>query len=191
MNFKELKDMLTISIGSDVLVSQMDTIIALAEADIANELIHVPQLLTSATLTTSNQYNTVAGIHLVKAVFINGDVIQYRSIVPKGVSVGEVAYYSIEGRDTIKFDVKPDREITLEVIYFPILSPLLLGLTVADTDTNWLLNNAPNVYLYGCLAVATTLLNSEEAVKWSTLYKTSIKEYKRNLAIAGGIYVME
>jgi hypothetical protein len=191
-NFKELKDMILFSVGSDTLSSKLDTIIALAETDIANELIHVPQLLQSATLTTSEQYNTVVGVHLIKEVFIDGYQIQYKSILPKGISTGEPDSYSVEGRDTIKFDCKPDREYQLEVIYFPVLSPLLLGLTVADTDTNWLLLNAPNIYLYGSLSVATTLLNSDEAVKWGTLYKKAIKEYKSNLTVAGGIYnVME
>ena len=189
--FYDLKEMILFSLGSDTLTSKLDTIISLAETDIANELIHVPQLLQSATLTTSEQYNTIIGVHLIKEVFIDGCRINYKSILPKGISTGEPDSYSVEGRDTIKFDCKPDREYSLEVIYFPVLSPLLLGLTVADTDSNWLLLNAPNIYLYGSLSVAATLLNSAEAVKWGTLYKKAVKEYKNNLTVVGGIYVME
>ena len=189
--YKDLKDMILFSVGSDVLTTQLDTVISLAEADIASELIHVPQLLQSAVLTTSDQYNTVLGVHTIKAVYMDSRELEYKTMLPKGSWVGEPDSYSVEGKDTVKLDCKPNREYELEVVYFPILSPLLLGLTVSDTDSNWLLLNAPNVYLYGCLTVATTLLNSDEAGKWGALYKRAVSDYKQNLTVSGGIYVME
>lgn len=50
----------------------------------------------------------------------------------------------------------------------------------ADSDTNWLLTNAPDVYLYGaCKHAATYLASQADEVRFTALYNSAISRVNR------------
>ncbi len=73
--------------------------------------------------------------------------------------------YTIEGENFV-FGPSPDSTYTGKVLYYKKFTAL-----AADGDTNWLLTNAPGVYLHGALAEAHFFVrNSEKALEELNLY---------------------
>jgi hypothetical protein len=69
----------------------------------------------------------------------------------------------------------PDRAYVATLIYEPQLSPL-----VNQTDTNWVLTNHPNVYLYGALKHASLWIRDAElAAGWQGLYDAHVAKLEK------------
>lgn len=63
-------------------------------------------------------------------------------------SSGEILAYTIEGENLIVAPA-PTQTVMLDIVYVKALDPLS-----GDSDTNWVLTNAYDVYLFGCLEQA-------------------------------------
>ena len=85
--------------------------------------------------------------------------------------------YSIEGM-TLLLAPAPTEEAPVELLftYVAAFAPL-----TASADTNWLLQEAYDVYLWGLLAAAAIYLEDEELeVKYDTRFQRSISELNRS-----------
>ena len=68
--------------------------------------------------------------------------------------------------------VGPNTDTDIEIVYYASLPPL-----VAAGDTNWVLTNAFDVYLYGSLIAAEPFLKNDARVAvWNTLYEDAIQK---------------
>jgi hypothetical protein len=66
----------------------------------------------------------------------------------------------------------PDSTYTAELIYYAKLSKLS-----ASTSTNWLLAQAPDVYLYGALLQAAPYLQDDARIQvWVSLYERGLQD---------------
>lgn len=79
---------------------------------------------------------------------------------------GRPSYFSVANE--IEFDVTPDSEYTLEMVYYKALDALS-----ASNPTNWILTNAKELYLYGCLIHASLYLDNDMLAKVASLYEAA------------------
>lgn len=80
-------------------------------------------------------------------------------------------YFTILAAD-IELCPTPDSDYTIEMVYRQAIPPLSDGNT-----SNWLLQNAPDVYLYGALSEASAFIQNDERVPmWDAKYKLAISE---------------
>lgn len=72
----------------------------------------------------------------------------------------------------------PDRSYVATLIYEPLLAAL-----VQDGETNWVLTNHPNVYLYGALKHAALWLKDPEgSATWAEMYNEHVGRLEREKA---------
>jgi hypothetical protein len=65
----------------------------------------------------------------------------------------------------------PGAGFTAQLLYHAKIDAL-----VNDSDTNWLLDDAPDVYLYGALSASAPFLRDDERLAlWSSLYGTAVE----------------
>jgi len=64
----------------------------------------------------------------------------------------------------------PDTSYDLQILYYQTIANL-----VNSTDTNWILTNHPDAYLYGSLIhSAPFLMEDERTAVWAALYKAAV-----------------
>lgn len=88
---------------------------------------------------------------------------------------GELAdtprFYTILGRE-IQVAPEPNAATVVEMVYY---KKIVLG--TADSDTNWLLEEAPDVYLFGALTMANAYLKHDERVQtWADRLSNAMTE---------------
>lgn len=89
--------------------------------------------------------------------------------VGAGSSTGRPRLYAVVN-DEIQFAPAPDAAYTAEMVYWKKLDPLS-----ALTATNWLLANAPDVYLFGALVEAAAYLGDDAHLgSWDARYQSAI-----------------
>lgn len=71
---------------------------------------------------------------------------------------GAPQFFAVFGDEMELYPV-PDQDYVLEMVYRRTITPL-----VADADTNWLLDLAPDLYLYGVLMEAAPYLRDDERI---------------------------
>jgi hypothetical protein len=84
-------------------------------------------------------------------------------------TAGKPRYYAMVG-DDIEVYPTPDEGYTAEMVYYAKIPAL------SDTNTsNWLLEHAPDAYLYGALLHSAPYLQEDPRVQvWGGLYKDAI-----------------
>jgi len=86
-----------------------------------------------------------------------------------GSDTGIPYYYTIMA-DEIALGPKPDSVMTLEMLFYKKFDELSV-----TTTTNWMIINAPDVYLYGSLMEAEAfLVNDQRLPTWSAGYSRAI-----------------
>ena len=90
------------------------------------------------------------------------------------LSIGNVSsqprYFSIFG-DEIELAPTPDAAYTIEMVYRKDIPPL------SSNSTNWLLDLAPDLYLYGALLEASPYIKDDDRIQiWGLGYKTALDE---------------
>jgi hypothetical protein len=155
----------------DDLTSRIDTFIDLAEAKHARE-IRVRAMLKRAQATTSGKYMALpAGYRAMKILrLLTSPVTVLEQCNETELTrraqdaQGKPEVFAIH--EEIEFNRTPDDAYQAEMIYYCKLTGL------SDNNaTNWLLTNAPDLYLYGALSAAEPFLdNDERLMTWKTLY---------------------
>lgn len=154
--------------------------VTIAESKIARDL-RLRNQLTSGTLAVVASVREVTlptGWLEFETISINGTPDSLCQFVaseyldawyPDGSYAGKPAYYTVQGT-TVVFGPFPDAAYTANVSYYAAFGAL------ATSTTNWLLTNAPNVYLYACLREAAFFTkDAPGAAQWDGLYKQEVK----------------
>lgn len=145
------------------LTSQIPTFVQLAETRIAYgsregaftcEPLRIRAMEASADVTIATQTAALpTGYLQSRRLYINTDPIdELGYIVPDlfwrtyiSSTTGKPRRFTVEGENLV-FGPSPDSSYTGKILYYKKFTALS-----ADADTNWLLTNAPSVYLHGSL----------------------------------------
>lgn len=179
-NYSELKSSIGDWLNRSDLTSVIPTFIALAEAQI-ERVLRTRQMIVRANATIDTKYGAVPGDFLeVKSFKLTSTtppqplqfvtVDEMDGLDSLNTSTGRPKYFSVVGSQ-FRVHPSPDASYTGELIYFAQLSKL------SDSNTtNWLLTDAPDVYLYGSLIQAAPYLQDDARLNvWSTLYASGIQ----------------
>jgi hypothetical protein len=87
------------------------------------------------------------------------------------LSSGKPLYFSVVGNQFRLLPI-PDGAYTAELVYYAKLTKLS-----SIVATNWLLTQAPDVYLYGALLQAAPYLQDDARIPvWSSLYQAGLDQ---------------
>lgn len=165
------------------LTSRVPDFIALAEAQ-TNRLLRVRQMEARATavLDAGEEYFAFPLDFIAeKSVSISDGTCSW-DLDPQPFEVLETAtpatgtptHYAIVG-DSFHVHPTPDRMFTTRLVYYSKIPPL-----GPDQQTNWLLREAPDAYLYGALTHAAPYLEDDTGTSntFAALYSAAISGIK-------------
>ena len=179
--FSGLKTTIADYLNRDDLTSIIPSFITIAEAKF-NRKLRVRQMVKRATATLDTaffafpsdflqakefQLNTNPITYLEYVTEKQGDLMRQNSIVASG----QPKYYTIVGTQ-IEVIATPDSGYTGELTYYGKITAL------SDSNTsNWLLDYAPDLYLYGALLEAIPYLKDDERLNtWGQMYQSTLSD---------------
>lgn len=173
MNFGELKTAITTQIGR----SPSDLAYTLVQADIAKKL-KILEMETTTTLTASASIALPSDFNGVIAATLDGIPLSPAALQTQNKQVASsrtTNTYSISGTNMLLTDPGTG---DVELTYWA--KPLL----VADEDTNAILDNYPDLYVYGVLTHHAGLIRDLQAAQgWAQGYNFAITDAQSNDAI--------
>lgn len=179
--YNELKSSVADWLNRTDLTAVVPDFISLAEAQIERTL-RTRQMIVRATASIDSEYSAVPADFLeTKSIKLNTNpvtALQFESIDAldsmKGtmyLAAGKPLYFGIVGGQIRVLPV-PDSTYTAELTYYAKLSKLS-----STNATNWLLTQAPDVYLYGALMQAAPYLKDDARITvWATMYTRGLEE---------------
>jgi hypothetical protein len=181
--YTELKTSLADWLNRSDLTSVIPDFISLAEAQIERQL-RTRQMIVraNASFAAAAEYGTVPDDFLeTKSIKLNTNPITYLSFQTIDamdqlsnttyLSSGKPLYFSVVGNQFRLLPI-PDGAYTAELVYYSKLTKL--SSTVA---TNFLLTQAPDIYLYGSLLQAAPYLQDDARINvWSSLYAAGLEQ---------------
>jgi len=180
--YSELKSAVGSWLNRSDLDSNIPDFISLAEASF-NRVLRTRNQIKRATSSISTQFVTqptdlleLYNIQLNTSPVRRLEQVSLTKIdeLKEGSSqTGKPLYFSITGPDFELYPA-PDTAYTLELVYYSSIPAL------TDTsDTNFLLTNHPDIYLYGTLVQAEPyLMNDERIGVWGALLGKAIEELR-------------
>ena len=181
-NYSELQTAVGSWLNRSDLSSNIPDFITLAEASF-NRVLRTRNQITRATSSVNAQYVALPTdlIELFN-IQINTDPIKRLEQVSldkaddlrsANSSSGTPAYFAITGNN-IELIPTPNDTKTIEIIYYAKITALS-----SSNTTNWLLDNYPDIYLYGTLVQAEPfLMNDERLGTWGTLLSKAQEELR-------------
>jgi hypothetical protein len=141
--------------------------VVISTADVAGEYVPVPSdYIQMQNLRVPGSQCNPDGLDLLTPQQINWFRERYST-------ANEPRYYAIIGQQIQLLPI-PDQQYTLEMQYFAKLPSLS-----TSNETNWLLNDHPNLYLYGSLKHAEPYLKNDERIAtWKALYEEGMEHLK-------------
>src|SRR5574340_1768055 len=138
--------------------------VVIASANIANELSPVPSnYIQMQNLRIPGSQSNPDGLDLLTPQQVGQFRARYNV-------AGEPLYYAIIGTQLRLLPI-PDQQYTFEMEYFSKLPALS-----ASNETNWLLADRPDIYLYGSLLQAEPYLKNDERIPvWRGLYDSAME----------------
>lgn len=179
--YTELKASIADWLNRTDLTSVVPDFIALAEAQIERTL-RTRQMIVRATASIDTEYSAVPADFLeTKSIKLNTNPVTalvFESIDALDslksttyISPGRPGYFGIVGGQIRVLPV-PDSTYTAELIYYAKLSKLS-----GTNANNWLLTQAPDVYLYGSLMQAAPYLKDDSRIPvWAAIYTRGLEE---------------
>lgn len=172
-----LKTDIALYMARDDLEVYIPTFIRLAESRIAKD-VRVRAMETSTDLTLSSQSVSIpSGFLAARRLYFDSTTQRGLTYVTPDAfyksslytAAGNPSTFTIEG-DNFVFAPAPSGSPVAKLLYFKKFDAL-----AAEADTNWLLENAYDVYLYACLAETKAFIeDDEQAAKWASVYKDSV-----------------
>ena len=181
-SYVDLKTAVATFLNRSNLTALIPDFIALAETrmmygmqgQIVCEPLRIRAMETSADVAISGQTASLpTGYLQSRRFYINTDPIgELGYIVPDvfwrtyiSSTTGQPRRFTVEGENFV-FGPTPDGAYTGKILYYQKLAAL-----ANDDDTNWVLTNAPGIYLHGALAEAYAYArNSEKALEELAVY---------------------
>jgi len=179
--YNELKSSVADWLNRTDLTAVVPDFISLAEAQIERTL-RTRQMIVRATASIDSEYSAVPADFLeTKSIKLNTNPVtplQFESVDAldsmKGtmyLAAGKPLYFGIVGGQIRVLPV-PDSTYTAELTYYAKLSKLS-----STNATNWLLTQAPDVYLYGALMQAAPYLKDDARITvWATMYTRGLED---------------
>lgn len=179
--YTELKSSVADWLNRTDLTNAIPDFIALAEAQIERTL-RTRQMIVRATASIDTEYSAVPADFLeTKSIKLNTNpvtALAFETIDALDslksttyISPGKPHFFSIVGGQIRVLPV-PDSTYTAELIYYAKLSKLS-----GSNATNWLLTQAPDVYLYGSLMQAAPYLKDDSRIPvWAAIYTRGLEE---------------
>jgi hypothetical protein len=164
------------------LTDRIPEFIELAEANF-NRVIRQPDMITkNDSYSIAGQYTTLPTdtLEIIRIVVDADPVITLEYLTPEELSerratlsgTGKPYFFTIIGGSSNQLEVlrSPDQTYTSSIVYYTRIAAL-----VNDSDTNWLLTDHPDIYLFGTLVEAEPYLKNDERVAlWSTRLNTAL-----------------
>jgi len=178
--YSELQTAIQDFLNRDDLASVVPTFISLAEAQMQRELRH-PRMMQRSVGQIDSRYSPVPEYWLETIRFhISNpdsyrleltsldDMMQLRS-ESRG-QTGRPTHYAHVG-ETLEVFPTPDDEYDIELLYYKKIPAL------SDSNaSNWILEIAPDAYLYGALVQSAPYLKDDARVQvWGGLYASAIQ----------------
>lgn len=169
------------------MIARIPDFITLCEAKLNRTLMH-PKMETRSTATASTSNSEPEFVSLpsnfqtMRRVRLSGvtgkprlEYMAQSQLEDYRYSIDNVSaqpiYYTIVG-DEIELAPTPNENYTLEMVY-----RANLGALSASNPTNWLIEFAPDVYLYGTLLEAAPYMQHDERIAvWGTAYVTVLDQ---------------
>ena len=182
--YAELKSSIANWLNRDDLTSVIPDFISLTEAGINRDLRHYKMInRVDATLDSryvqmpadwleTVRFGITSGTTYRLELISRDDMLEYRQNTSDIAGIPK--FYANIG-DTIEVFPTPAAEYQMQLQYYaktPALSD-------SNTD-NWLLSDAPDIYLYGALVQAAPYLNDDARVQtWAALYSAAIQSLQK------------
>jgi hypothetical protein len=181
--YTELKSSLADWLNRTDLTSAIADFISLAEAQMERQL-RTRQMIVRATASfaAAAEYGTVPDDFLeTKSIKLDTNPVTSLSFQTiEGMdqlsnttylSSGKPLYFTVVGNQFRLLPI-PDGAYTADLVYYAKLTKLS-----ATNATNWLLTQAPDVYLYGSLLQAAPYLQDDARISvWSSLYLAGLDQ---------------
>lgn len=177
--YAELKSAVADWLNRDDLVSVVPTFVALAEADLDRQVRHW-KMEKRATAELDTQYSAVPAdwVETVRFYLTDGQTFPLELVSQAAMldlrarsadAQGRPSRYALSAGQIEVFPT-PDATYNAELLYIariPALSD--------STTTNWLLETAPDAYLYGALMQAAPYLKDDARIAvWAGLYQQAV-----------------
>jgi hypothetical protein len=160
---------------SDLTDAQLAMFVSLAESDIRNDIDTRDNLLLATGTMFGDGFTAPTGYLSTRTLVVGGDLQQYVTpeVFANYSSAGvEDGYYTINGDN---FSVLGGNGASYELLYLAVVDAL------ADAgDSNWILANAPEVYLWaGCKYGSAFLKDAEAAKLYGVLYEDAARKLNK------------
>ena len=182
--YTELKTSIASWLNRDDLTSVIPDFISLAEAGINRDLRHY-KMIERADATLDSRYvqmptdwmetvrfSITSGDTYRLELVSRDDMLEYRQKTAD--ASGRPRFYANIG-DTIEVFPTPDADYTMQLQYYaktPALSD--------SNASNWLLLDAPDVYLYGTLIQSAPYLQDDARTQtWAALYAAALQSLQK------------
>lgn len=161
---------------------QITEFIAMFEARI-NRVLRHPEMeeVVSATLTTGNN-DLPADFLAMRSIYRDNQ--ELKAMTPSGLvreygtGSGPAVAYTIIGSNPrkIRLGPQPSADTPVTMVYYK----KIVGIDENNSD-NWLLNEHPDLYVYGTLLAAEAYLaNDERLAVWKSAYDEALAELDQN-----------
>ena len=182
--YAELKSSIANWLNRDDLTSVIPDFISLTEAGINRDLRHYKMInRVDATLDSryvqmpadwleTVRFGITSGTTYRLELISRDDMLEYRQNTSDIAGIPK--FYANIG-DTIEVFPTPAAEYQMQLQYYAKTSAL------SDSNTtNWLLTDAPDIYLYGSLIQAAPYLNDDaRAETWAALYSAAMQSMQK------------
>jgi len=179
--YSELNTAVANWLDRDDLTDRIPEFIALCEARF-NRLLRIRAMeykQTASTVAGQRNLALPAGFIQMRNLQINASpIVPMQYVTPEiydrlygSASTGTPQMYTIIA-DEIQLGPTPASVQTIEMLFYKKFDAL-----TALATTNWMITNAPDVYLYGCLLEAEPFIMNDPRVQlWATAFKQAITD---------------
>ena len=180
-NYTELKTAVANWLDRDDLTNRIPEFIALAESRF-NRLLRIRAMESKQTASTvAGQQNLALPSRFIQMrnLQINtSPVTPMQYVTPEifdrlygGSSNGTPKFYTIIANE-LQLGPTPDTVQTIEMLFYERFENLS-----ATVTTNWMITNAPDIYLYGSMLEAEPFIMNDPRVQlWATAFQQAIKD---------------
>ena len=188
-NFGTLKTAIADTLNRDDMTSVIPQFVSLAQAQF-NRKIRSHRQITRGSLTINTQFEALPAdwletiritmdanpIRVLTQISMD-DLTRYRTAIDN--TTDAPVYFAHNGTDIELFPT-PSTSYTGEITYYAKVTALS-----ADADTNWLLTNNPDIYLYGSLVHTAPYLKDDARIAlWAGLLAQGMDEIENETAAA-------
>lgn len=178
--YSELKSAIADWLNRDDLTSVIPNFIELAEAELTRNLRHRKMIVRADATIDSEYTQTPDDWFQTQTLILETDPITTLSyLTPDALNEkrksssanGKPLFYTMIGTEIQVYPV-PSGDYTAELVYYAKIPAL------SDSQTtNWLLDFAPDIYLYGSLMQSAPYLQDDQRLSvWNALYAQKISD---------------